>query len=399
MVFAGVWSAAAAARLRDRIGASSGELPITLVDPQPNLVIRPRLYEVSPERMVVAHKRILRPIGVEVVHAAATDVRTGARRCPSTGGRRACATTASSWPPAAVCDGLGLPGAEHLHDVDTVGAAVELDGHLSTLPERAARPGRYTAVVVGAGFTGLEVATELVGRLRGIAAAHHDESLVRVLLVERAAVVGPELGPGPRPVIEAALNKLGVERRHETTVSRIEAGLVELSDGSTIPCATVIWTAGMAASPLTAAVSRQRDTLGRLAVDETLRVVGSQAVYAAGDTAAALVEGGHPAMQSCQHAHAMGRVAGHNAAADLLGADHVAFSPDPYVTCLDLGGAGAVFTTGWDRRVAQTGETATALKRQINRAIYPPVDDAAAILAAANPVDITRTPAALRRSA
>ena len=253
-------------------------------------------------------------------------------------------------------------------------------------------------MVVGAGFTGLEVATELVDRLRGIAAAHHDESLVRVLLVERAAVVGPELGPGPRPVIEAALNKLGIERRHESTVSRIEAGLVELSDGSTIPCATVIWTAGMAASPLAAAVSGPRDTLGRLAVDETLRVVGSQAVYAAGDTAAALVEGGHAAMQSCQHAHAMGRVAGHNAAADLLGADHVAFSPDPYVTCLDLGAAGAVFTTGWERRVAQTGETAKALKRQINRAIYPPVDDAAAILAAANPVDTTRTPAALRSS-
>lgn len=194
-------------------GASSDELPITLVDPQPNLVIRPRLYEARPGRMVVAHERILRPIGVEVVHAAATGVRTGAREVPLDG-----------WPQGLRYDRLvlaagsrlrrpELPGAEHLHDVDTVGAAVELDGHLSTLPERAARPGRYTAVVVGAGFTGLEVATELVGRLRGIAAAHHDESLVRVLLVERAAVVGPALGPGPRPVIEAAL----IQARSRTT--------------------------------------------------------------------------------------------------------------------------------------------------------------------------------------
>lgn len=58
----------------------------------------------------------------------------------------------------------------------------------------------------------------------------------------------------------------------------------------------------MTASPLTAAVSGQHDTLGRLAVGETLRVVGSPATYAARDTAGALVEGGHPAMQSCQHA-------------------------------------------------------------------------------------------------
>lgn len=99
---------------------------------------------------------------------------------------------------------------------------------------------------------------------------------------------------------------------------------------------------------------------------------GVPGVYAAGDTAAAETEGGHRTMPSCQHALPLGRFAGHNVAADLLGLPPVPFAPDPYVTCLDLGSAGAVFTTGWDRRVKWTGETAKARKRTVNEDwIYP----------------------------
>jgi hypothetical protein len=56
----------------------------------------------------------------------------------------------------------------------------------------------------------------------------------------------------------------------------------------------------------------------------------------------------------------------------------VSFTPDPYVTCLDLGSYGAVLTVGWDRNVAQTRAEAKDLERKINAEwIYPPVDDAA----------------------
>jgi NADH dehydrogenase len=103
--------------------------------------------------------------------------------------------------------------------------------------------------------------------------------------------------------------------------------------------------------------------------------------WAAGDTAAALAEPGQLVMQSCQHAVPQGKHVGVNAAADLLGRPLVSFTPDPYVTCLDLGHIGAVLTTGWDRTVVQTGADAKNLKRKINAEwIYPPVDDAATIL-------------------
>lgn len=137
----------------------------------------------------------------------------------------------------------------------------------------------------------------------------------------------------------------------------------------------------MAASPLTAQVPGERDRLGRLSVDEHLRVIGVADVYAAGDTALAPAEDGHTTTQSCQHALPMGQFAGHNVAADLLGSALLPFTPDPYTTCLDLGAAGAVFTEGWDRKIALTGPEAKALKRNINAVwIYPPTDDPEQIL-------------------
>lgn len=55
------------------------------------------------------------------------------------------------------------------------------------------------------------------------------------------------------------------------------------------------------------------------------------------------------------------------------------FTPDPYVTCLDLGGASAVFATGWGREVQLVGSDAKELKGTILKVIHPPLDDAAEI--------------------
>lgn len=89
---------------------------------------------------------------------------------------------------------------------------------------------------------------------------------------------------------------------------------------------------------------------------------------------------------SCQHALSLGRVAGHNAAAELVGLPLHPYSQPKYVTCLDLGAWGALYTEGWDRQVRLTGAEGKALKRQINTEwIYPPKADRAAVFAVANP--------------
>jgi NADH dehydrogenase len=380
--FAGVWSAAAAARVARDNGTDGSRPRVTLVSDSDEMVIRPRLYERDPGQMSVSLDRVLKPIGVERIRARVTGIDTGTREVTAAGvdgeprvlryDRLVLAAGSQVMTP-------NLPGREFLFNVDTIASADALEQHVRALPERPTEGGTFSAVVIGAGFTGLEVATELMGRLREFADAKNARA--RVVLVDRADEVGPQLGAGPRPYITSALVKLGIEVRLGATVSEVTDTQVCLADGEVIAASTTVWTVGMLASPLTQLIPGARDGIGRLIVDENLRVPMTPDVYAAGDTAAAVVEDGHVAMQSCQYATPSGKFAGHNVAADLLGLEPVAFAPNPYVTCLDLGPAGAVLTTGWDREIRATGNDAKALKHRINTEwIYPPVDDEATIL-------------------
>ena len=77
---------------------------------------------------------------------------------------------------------------------------------------------------------------------------------------------------------------------------------------------------------------------------------------------------------SCQHGRPMGRYAGYNVVGDLLGEPMLPLRIPWYVTVLDLGPAGAVYTEGWDRPVVRAGREAKATKQTINtQRIYPPL--------------------------
>jgi NADH dehydrogenase len=356
--FAGVWSAAGAARARGDL-----ELDITLIAPNEELVLRPRLYEPEPDLTTVRLSRILGPIGVEHLRASVRTIDTERRFVVAEGkqipyDRLVLAAGSKLVRP------VGLPGAELLHDIDTVGGA-------RRLAHRLRGRKNCTTVVIGAGFVGLEAATALADR-------------GRVVLVDQSEVVGDQLGPGPRAAIEEALDKLGIERRLGTTLREVGDGYAVLADGTEIAADAVVWSAGMRASELTEQITRALDPLGRVPVDRQLRALPE--VFVAGDTAAAAFDAEHSVLQACQHATPLGKVAGYNAAADLLNLPLRDFTPGPYVTCLDLGRAGAVFTRGWDRQVMASGPDGATVKQAINRAIHPPVDDAAKILAAADQV-------------
>ncbi|MER7084050.1 NADH dehydrogenase [Saccharopolyspora kobensis] len=361
--FAGVWSAAGAALAR-----GEADLRITLIAPNEHLVLRPRLYEPEPDLAKVELSRILDPIGVEHLRASVSAIDTERRAVVADGrtiGYDRLVLAAGS---ELVRPG-NLPGAQRLFDIDTLGGAQRLAAHLRARED-------FSAVVVGAGFTGLEIATELAAR-------------GRVVLVDRAGEVGPELGPGPRPQIESALDELGVERRLGTTLAEVGDDYAALSDGTKVVADAVVWTAGMRASRLTGQITDRLDPLGRIPVDRHLRALPE--VFAAGDTAAAAAsDAERTVVQACQYATPMGKVAGYNAAADLLGKAPREFAPGPYVTCLDLGGAGGIFTRGWNREVVASGAAGKEIKRRINQGIHPPVDDAAKILAAADRISAER---------
>ena len=107
--------------------------------------------------------------------------------------------------------------------------------------------------------------------------------------------------------------------------------------------------------------------------------------------AAAACDGlGNYALMSCQHATRMGAFGGHNAAAELLGMPTKPYHQEAYVTCLDLGAAGAIFTRGWDRKVEMVGAKAKETKHEINTVwIYPPRAERVAALASADPERVT----------
>ncbi len=143
----------------------------------------------------------------------------------------------------------------------------------------------------------------------------------------------------------------------------------------------------MQAHPLTRLFPVERDRFGRVPVDEFLKVRGMRAEFATGDAAWFAIDGSHPCVMSCQHGRPMGRFAGHNVVCDLMGLPMLPLRIDWYTTILDLGPWGAVYTEGWDRRVATTGAAAKQTKETINRVrIYPPRSgDRREILAAAAP--------------
>ena len=265
-----------------------------------------------------------------------------------------------------------IPGlAEHGFSVDQLDDAIALDRHLHSLADRPAKNGRDTVVVAGGGFTGIEAATEMPARLRAILGK---DAKPRVIIVDRNSAIAPAMGASPRPVIEDALRKLGVETRLGAGVASLDKSGVTLSNGEHIETETVIWAAGIRAAPLTQQIPAERDNFGRLLVDRDLRVPSVPGVFATGDAArAACDDDGNYALMSCQHATRMGAFAGNNAAAELLGVPTKPYHQKDYVTCLDLGEAGALFTRGWEREVTMVGDVAKKTKQEINTVwIYPP---------------------------
>src|SRR5262249_28938717 len=96
-----------------------------------------------------------------------------------------------------------VPGlAEHSFDVDTYSGAAELNSHLQSLPSLPASPGLLTVVVVGAGLTGIEAATEMPGKLRAVLAQANTTRPCRVILADHQPWVGSDMGEFARPVIE-----------------------------------------------------------------------------------------------------------------------------------------------------------------------------------------------------
>jgi NADH dehydrogenase len=389
--FAGLWSAVGAARKLDELGYGPDAVEKTLVNRDGFHSIRVRNYEADLTQVRVPLDDVLGPVGVQRVEGEVSGI--------DLAGETVAVTTASgqlTLPYDRLVFALGsqllrpnVAGlAEYGFDVDTYNGGARLNTHLQSLPRRPESPGRFTVVVVGAGLTGIEAATEMPEKLRAILARANLNRPFRVILADRNPQVSSDMGESARPVIEEALAALGIETRLGIDVVSISPAGMTLKSGEEIPAATVVWCAGMRANPLTGLFPVERDRWGRIPVDEFMRVKGVAKAFAAGDVAWAMMDDRHASVMSCQHGRPMGRFAGHNVVCDLFGLPMLPLHVAWYVTVLDLGPWGAVYTEGWDRHVVTKGAVAKKTKQLVNcHRIYPPLKrNRQEILAAAAPV-------------
>ena len=176
-----------------------------------------------------------------------------------------------------------LAEATYLHD--HVLAELELGNAVTDKQRRAAH---CTFVVVGAGYAGTETAANLRSfashaLLRFINLRPADLNFV---IVDAAPHVLPELGDHLGAEALTILQRCGLDVRLNTQVTEVSQDRVVLSDGQTLPCRTLVWTAGVTASPLLATLGLPTGRASRLVVSSELQVPQRPDVFAAGDAAA-----------------------------------------------------------------------------------------------------------------
>lgn len=149
-----------------------------------------------------------------------------------------------------------------------------------------------TFIVVGGGFGGVEVSTELMDYFRRLARKEYpgiDPDEIRVLLVHSGERILPELATRQPKLIgyaEKTIAKGGIEVLTGTRISAATRDEAILSDGTVVQTRTIISSSGTALSPLLDLMPYERDERGRVVTDVNLQVPGTDNVWAAGDCAA-----------------------------------------------------------------------------------------------------------------
>lgn len=188
-------------------------------------------------------------------------------------------------------------------------------------PHAGDRRPLLTVVVAGGGFAGVETIAAVNDFLREARRFYPTirEDELRLVLVHAGDRVLPELGPELGEYAGAELARRGVEVRTRARVTARHGDTVTFDDGTVIPCATLVWTAGNAPHPRLASLPFA-NARGRIAVEPTLAVPGWPGVWAAGDAAEVPdVRTGRPHPPTAQHALRQGRHLARNLAAVIGG--------------------------------------------------------------------------------
>jgi NADH:quinone reductase (non-electrogenic) len=323
LIVGGGFAGIAAARALNR-----ANVEITLIDRRNHHIFQPLLYQVAtavlapseiaaPIRQLEAKQKNLSVLLAEVKGISLRDSTVEAA-CPGIGSRKLgydfLVIAAGMRPSYFGHDEFArfAPGLKSLSDAETIRtkilSAFELAESTDDEKERARQ---MTFVLVGAGPTGVELAASIAqlvsvtlrGNFRSI-----DPAESRILLLDGGARVLPTFAESLSRKAARRLKKLGVEVMTGVKVERVDdQGVV--AGGERIPSATVLWTAGVAASPVVKMLGTTTDRAGRALVGPFLDIPEARDVFVVGD-AAAMTQDGHPVPGVAQAAIQQGRFVG-----------------------------------------------------------------------------------------
>jgi NADH dehydrogenase FAD-containing subunit len=304
VVVGGGFAGIAAAR-----GLRSARCRVTLLDRRNHHLFQPLLYQVAaaalspadiatPIRSLFRHQANVRVCLAEVtgVDAAAREVLLGAARVPfdylvlATGARHSYFGQ-GAWANCA-------PGLKSVEDATAIRSRLlRAFEEAENAVDEAERTAWLTFVIVGGGPTGVELAGAIAELARhGMEREYRtiDPASAQVILVQSAPRILPTFNPALSRAAERSLRQLGVDVRLDSRVKEIDASGVMVGN-QRLPARTILWAAGVAASPAVQWLGCPGDGAGRVIVGGDLSVEGLPGIYAVGDTAACQSWHGNPA--------------------------------------------------------------------------------------------------------
>ncbi|WP_229184465.1 NAD(P)/FAD-dependent oxidoreductase [Bradyrhizobium oropedii] len=326
MIIGGGFAGVAATRALRRT-----DVDVVLVDRRNHHIFQPLLYQVA--TAVLSPAEIAAPIrqlevkqpNLSVLLAEVTDVDVASRTieasCPGVGVRKL------AYDYLVVATGMRpsyfghdefaqyAPGLKNLSDAETIRAKILGAFELAaTTEDEAERARQMTFVLVGAGPSGVELAASLAQMAKVTLHANFrriDPAQANIILLDAGKRVLPTFAESLSRRATRRLEKLGVKVMTGVKVETVDAQGV-VAGGNRIPSATVLWTAGVAASPIPKMLGAKTDRAGRALVDPFLKVVDAPGVFVVGDAASVMQKNEHPvpgvAQAAIQEGHYVGRL-------------------------------------------------------------------------------------------
>jgi NADH dehydrogenase len=320
-----------------------GEAEVTLVDPLPYMTYQPFLPEVAagsiePRHAVIPYRRHLKRATIvpgkvtAIDHAQRTVTVTG-----DMGTTRELSYDVLVVTAGAITRTFPIPGvAEQAIGMKNIEEAAGVRDRLLTrfdlaaeVPPGPMRDRLLTFVVIGGGFNGVETFGELLSLATALLSRYPEirRTDIHFHLFELADRILPEVSARTARWVLRHLTARGGQIHLKASVTSVVGGVVQTTTGETFEADTIIWTAGVAPSPMVRASDLPVDARGRLRVRADLRVTGDDGVvegaWGAGDVAAVpdLTGGGIGGftVPNAQHAFRQGKLMAANLIADLRG--------------------------------------------------------------------------------